>query len=145
MTTIQAERDGFRPSPTPIQMCEANGCGFVRINGGLCGRHIRALRLTTRVQDALMDYFNTRDVLRPVSRSDRDIMLAGEHITEGLRLLINQLFGDVFFDENPIFADIDERLTRRPRWRVSLAWQLSDDSCVDIDDDGQLGNDDEAV
>jgi len=58
---------------TPMPVCGAQFCRGVADRGGLCILHRRGFKLTTKVQDALLEFVNG---IRPLSQNDKDIVLA---------------------------------------------------------------------
>mgnify|MGYP005812086769 CR=1 FL=1 len=116
---------------TPIPVCVAQFCGGVADHGGLCSAHRRALKLTTKVQDALLEFING---IRPLSVNDRDIVLAGEYLGDGLSLLVGVVFSDEIEFEKPplLFVDYGDREQRKPRWRVDLKWRIADRGNDDV-------------
>ncbi|MCA4732155.1 hypothetical protein [Mycobacterium avium] len=118
---------------TPIRKCKAGYCdgAVVAFTGGLCARHITALRLTTRFQDAVLEFLNSsvgRHDLRPGTKYAKEIALAGSCFAHGLNMLVGALFDKgVVFDAEPIYSDINDGETTSLRWRVDLKWEIKDE------------------
>ncbi|WP_156749154.1 hypothetical protein [Mycobacterium sp. 1165196.3] len=114
---------------TPMPMCGAQSCRGVADRGGLCVLHRRAFQLTTKVQDALLEFVNG---IRPLSANDKDIVSAGDYLADGLSLLVGVVFDEVIeFDKPLLVVDYGEEGQRRPRWRVDLKWQIADEGYDD--------------
>lgn len=117
---------------TPIPKCKAGYCdgAVVAFTGGLCAKHVTALRLTTRFQDALLEFLNDRDgrvELRPGTKHAKEIVLAGSYFAHGLNMLVGAFFDTaVAFDAEPIYSDINDGETTSLRWRVDLKWEIAD-------------------
>jgi len=108
-----------------VLTCEAEGCGNLASHiSGLCDAHRRALKLSSAIQDSIVDFINANgDVIRPGNRDDKIIVLAGECLAAALNLLIGAVFdGEVIFCEKPIRSGVTDHDSRRPKWHVDLAW-----------------------
>ncbi|WP_204080993.1 hypothetical protein [Mycobacterium riyadhense] len=126
-----------------VLTCDAQFCENPATHiSGLCDAHRRALRLTTSIQDAVLEFIMTPERIKPGTRNDKKIIEAGDYLVHGMHLLIGTVFNaeDVFFEGNPIVAQMSSRDTNVPRWRVQFKWiahndnLLADDSNVDLDD-----------
>lgn len=122
-----------------VPRCAAPCCAGVADDGkGLCAAHRRALTLSSKLQDAVGEYVNAGnrlDAIKPTDDNAHIVGEAGEHLAQGLALLISTRLHDVTFDPSPL-----RRGTHTP-WRVSFAWRgnfLTEAIEDESDDDEQL-------
>ncbi|WP_368681664.1 hypothetical protein [Mycobacterium intracellulare] len=109
---------------TPIQRCDGQGCANVADLYGLCSAHRRALKLTTKIQDALLEFVTG---IRPLTKNDRNILSASDYLSDGLTMLVGSVFGEeIEFERRLIVVDYGDGEQRRPRWRVDLKWRIAD-------------------
>jgi hypothetical protein len=115
----------------PRLKCRAVGCDRIATEGSLCSGHKRARKLTTTIQDALLEFFTTGNAIVPASPNDKNVVAAGECFEAGLGLLIQIVLGnDVVFAEKPFVADMGFYGERGslPRWRIQFLWRIADES-----------------
>lgn len=116
--------------PSAILTCEARACDNVATHiGGLCDAHRRALKLSTGIQDAVVEFFNLPSIIRPGTRQDKDYVLAGQYLAHGIALLVGSLFDtEIVFNERPIYAQMNRSVSHNaPRWRVQFIWKIPSD------------------
>lgn len=127
MMTLDGEVVDVAPTPG-IPRCAAQGCSGVPLTaGGLCLPHRRALRLVTKIQDAVFEFFapTTRNAIRPGTKHDENIIVAGEFLSEALTLLVGTVLenADIALSRNPIVATVASPSNRKQvRWRINLLW-----------------------
>jgi hypothetical protein len=104
-------------------MCDGYFCDEVATESGMCAKHIRALKLSTKIQDAVLEFLRTRDEIWPGGKYDECIKAGGECIAIGMGLLIEAAFDyDVVFSDGAICSQGVNG--HDPRWRVNFAWKL---------------------
>lgn len=138
-------------SRLPVKTCEAEFCDKIAEGHRLCVAHRRALKLTRAIQDAILEFVMLPERIRPGTRNDKKIIEAGDHFAHGIHCLIGTLFTteDVIFEGKPIVAQMGSLDSNVSRWRVQFKWiahngnLLADDSDADLDDDLEIGNDDD--
>lgn len=128
---------------TPL-MCQAGACAGVPTDDkGLCPAHRKALTLTIEIQDAVRRYMNGghwQDVIKPTTDNAKNAVSAGEHLAQGIALLISTRFDDVSYDPSPIYAQ-DLAHTATTPWRVSFSWQARQPKEQTHDDDDEHDED----
>lgn len=114
--------------PTTVPLCGAESCNGVANLAGLCDDHIRALRLTTKIQDALSEFLHVQQgsTLRSSVRMDQEnqqnVELAGWSIAQGIALLVSTCFeSGITFDPEPISL-LSRTTGNTTNWRVRFSW-----------------------
>lgn len=133
--------------------CEASGCtGIVTTAGGMCADHRRALTLTTKIQDAVIEFLqmkvgnNLQSSVRLNVENVHNVELAGNHLAHGLALLVSALFETTAdYDDAPIKSrslSAGEQIN----WSVLFKWMAGRSEPIDwteADCDDELDEDDE--
>lgn len=133
--------------------CEAESCtGIVTTAGGLCADHRRALTLTTKLQDAVSEFLQTKvgNNLQSSVRLDvtnvRNVELAGNHLAQGLALLVSALFDiSADYDDAPIKLR-SLSIGEQKNWSVLFKWMAGRSEPIDWTDadcDDELDEEDE--
>lgn len=130
-----------------LPTCAAAHCENLPVaRAGFCAEHVRCLRLTARVSDAVREFL--RSVGNPAENETDDradssiaqsVIQAGEHFAHGLGLLVGSQFGeDVRWNPSPIHVE-------RYRWRTEFIWQVGESGESDPDDESTSESESEDV
>ncbi len=128
-----------------LPTCAATHCENLPVaRAGFCVQHVRCLRLTARVSDAVREFlrsvatpFDDENDGRADSPIEQSVIKAGEHFAHGLGLLVGSQFGeDVRWNPSPIHVE-------RYRWRTEFIWQVGGSG--ESDETAESDADDESI
>ncbi|MEX3646026.1 hypothetical protein [Mycolicibacterium porcinum] len=128
------------PIPTTVPLCRAESCNGVANLAGLCDDHIRARKLTTKIQDALLEFLHVQQGATLQSsvgmnpENQQNVELAGWSIAQGIALLVSTCFeSGISFDPEPISL-VSKSLGPDPNWRVRFIWTAGKAEPFELED-----------